>query len=113
MMTTTTLQKNKRKKSQKMSKTFKRKDGKEYKIVGDGSKKNPFDIEENTIENYLETKLDKAGSHYCWNWIINVNDITLNQDDTLDEITMQGEFGEEMDIVKEWIEEWKETENEK
>ena len=66
-----------------------------------------------TLQTYLEKKLDKAGSHYCWNWIINVNDITLNQDDTLDEITMQGEFGEEMDIVKEWIEEYKEeSENE-
>ena len=34
-----------------------------------------------------------------------------NKDNTLDEITMQGEFHEEIDMVKEWIQEWKESEN--
>ena len=28
-------------------------------------------------------------------------------DNTLDEITMQGEFHEEIDMVKDWIKEWK------
>ena len=31
-------------------------------------------------------------------------------DNTLDEITMQGEFNEEIDIVKEWVKEWKQNE---
>jgi len=56
---------------------------------------------------YLETKLDKAGSHYSWNWIKNVNDIALTKDDELDEIVMFGEFGEEVEIVQEWIAKWK------
>ena len=36
----------------------------------------------------------------------------LDEDGTLDEIMMQGEFNEEIDIVKEWVEEWKEMNNE-
>ena len=44
-----------------------------------------------TIEQFLDNKLEESQSY---------------------EIIMQGEFNEEIDIVKEWINEWKEMNNE-
>ena len=40
-------------------------------------------------------------------WLQNVGKLQIDENQNLDEITMTGEFGEEIDIVKEWIEEWK------
>lgn len=58
---------------------------------------------------FLESKLENAQSYAGWFWLQNVSKIEqyLNEDGSLDEITMQGEFNEEIDIVKEWIKEWK------
>tara|TARA_R100001460_G_scaffold34456_1_gene66936 strand:- start:1227 stop:1439 length:213 start_codon:yes stop_codon:yes gene_type:complete len=67
------------------------------------------------IERFLDKKLEHAQSHSTWFWLQEIYKIGqyLNDDGTLDEITMQGEFNEEIDIVKEWINEWKEMNNEK
>tara|TARA_R100000742_G_C4278866_1_gene102306 strand:+ start:2563 stop:2775 length:213 start_codon:yes stop_codon:yes gene_type:complete len=66
------------------------------------------------IEKFLNKKLEHAQSGSTWFWLQNISYLEqyLNEDGTLDEITMQGEFNEEIDIVKEWIKEWKEINNE-
>ena len=67
------------------------------------------------IEKFLDNKLENAQSYALWFWIPNINKLTeyLDKNNNLDEITMQGEFNEEIDIIKEWIKEWKEMNNEK
>tara|TARA_R100000781_G_C4039030_1_gene113314 strand:+ start:240 stop:455 length:216 start_codon:yes stop_codon:yes gene_type:complete len=60
------------------------------------------------LEKFLEEKLEKdVGDMF---WIQNVGKILITEDGDIDEITMQGEFNEEIDIVKGWIKEWKEDE---
>jgi len=62
-------------------------------------------MKENNLEKFLEQKLQKdVGEMY---WLQNVGKIYLTENENIDEITMQGEFNEEIDIVKEWIKEWK------
>tara|TARA_R100000656_G_scaffold105365_2_gene77508 strand:- start:297 stop:518 length:222 start_codon:yes stop_codon:yes gene_type:complete len=60
---------------------------------------------------FLDSKLENAQSYAGWFWLQGVSKIEqyLNEDGSLDEITMQGEFNEEIDIIKEWIQEWKEV----
>lgn len=67
------------------------------------------------IEKFLDNKLENAQSYALWFWIPNINKLKeyLDKNNNLDEITMQGEFNEEIDIIKEWIKEWKEMNNEK
>ena len=61
---------------------------------------------------FLDEKLEDAQSGSTWFWLQGIYKVEqyLGDDGTLDEITMQGEFNEEIDIIKEWIEEWKENE---
>ena len=61
---------------------------------------------------FLDKKLEDAQSGSTWFWLQEIYKVEqyLGDDGTLDEITMQGEFNEEIDIIKEWIEEWKENE---
>lgn len=65
-----------------------------------------------TLVKFLEEKLEQAQSYAEWFWLQNISKIEqyLNENGTLDEITMQGEFNEEIDIVKEWIKEWRQNE---
>jgi len=69
-------------------------------------------IKKYTFEEFLNNKLENAQSYAGWFWLQNVSKIKqyLNEDGSLDEITMQGEFNEEIDIIKEWINEWKKNE---
>ena len=61
---------------------------------------------------FLDNKLEEAQSGSVWFWLQGIYKVEqyLDEDGTLDEITMQGEFNEEITIVKEWIEEWKQNE---
>jgi len=65
------------------------------------------------IEKFLDKKLQHAQSNSVWFWLQGIYKIKqyLDEKGNLDEITMQGEFNEEIDIVKEWIKEWKEIDN--
>lgn len=64
-----------------------------------------------TLVKFLDKKLEQAQSYAGWFWLQNISKVEqyLNENENLDEITMQGEFNEEIDIVKEWIKEWKES----
>jgi len=64
-----------------------------------------------SLKEFLDTKLEDAQSYALWLWIQGIYKIEpyLDKDNNLDEIAMQGEFNEEIDIVKEWINEWKEN----
>ena len=79
---------------------------KKVQLFGAGSKE---------LVKFLNKKLEDAQSYAGWFWLQGIYKVEqyLNKDGTLDEITMQGEFNEEIDIVKEWIKEWKETNSEK
>jgi len=85
-----------------MSKTLKTK--KQVGLFGAGS---------DELVKFLDNKLEDAQSNAVWFWLQGIYKVEqyLNEDGTLDEITMQGEFNEEIEIVKEWIQEWKESEN--
>ena len=63
----------------------------------------------NELYEYLDDKMEKENSGSNWFWLkgIYIVEWYLDNDGNLDEITMQGEFNEEIDIVKEWIREWK------
>ena len=65
-----------------------------------------------TLVKFLDKKLEQAQSYAGWFWLQNISKIEqyLNENENLDEISMQGEFNEEIDIVKEWIKEWKQNE---
>lgn len=67
----------------------------------------------NKLKKFLEKRLEGAQSYSQWFWLQNISKIEqyLKKDGTLDEITMQGEFNEEIDIVKEWIRKWKKENN--
>tara|TARA_R100000700_G_C3139389_1_gene121695 strand:+ start:182 stop:529 length:348 start_codon:yes stop_codon:yes gene_type:complete len=57
------------------------------------------------LDKFLEDKLENyVGEMF---WLQNVGKIYLTENGDIDEITMQGEFNEEIDIVKEWIDDWK------
>jgi len=64
---------------------------------------------------FLDNKLEDAQSFAEWFWLQGIYKVEpyLDKDGNLDEIVMQGEFYEEIEIVKEWIKEWKEMEDEK
>ena len=61
---------------------------------------------------FIDEKLEDAQSNSVWFWLQGIYKVEqyLDENGNLDEITMQGEFNEEIDIIKEWIEEWKENE---
>ena len=63
---------------------------------------------------FLDNKLEDEQSYALYIWLQGIYKVEpyIDEDGNLDEITMQGEFNEEIEIVKEWIQEWKETENE-
>jgi hypothetical protein len=84
-----------------MSETLKTK--KKVQLFGAGSKE---------LVKFLDNKLEQAQSGSVWFWLQGIYKVEqyLDEDGTLDEITMQGEFNEEITIVKEWIEEWKQNE---
>jgi hypothetical protein len=84
-----------------MSETLKTK--KKVQLFGAGSKE---------LVKFLDNKLEQAQSGSIWFWLQGIYKVEqyLDEDGTLDEITMQGEFNEEITIVKEWIEEWKQNE---
>jgi len=83
-----------------MSETLKTK--KKVQLFGAGSKE---------LVKFLDNKLQQAQS-IEWFWLTGIYKVEqyLDEDGTLDEIMMQGEFNEEITIVKEWIEEWKQNE---
>ena len=54
---------------------------------------------------YLEGKIDEVGPEMYW--ISNTDKIYLTENGDLNEILMQGEFHEEIDMVREWIHNWK------
>jgi len=57
------------------------------------------------LDRFLEEKLENyVGEMF---WLQNVRKILVTENLNIDEITMQGEFNEEIDIVKDWIKEWK------
>ena len=59
----------------------------------------------NDLAEFLEMKIERyVGEMF---WLQNVGKLHIDENLNLNEITMTGEFGEEIDIVKEWIEEWK------
>lgn len=62
---------------------------------------------------FIDDKLEDAQSNTVWFWLQGIYKVKpyIGEDGTIDEITMQGEFNEEIDIVKEWIKEWKEMKN--
>ena len=68
-----------------------------------------------TLVDFLDEKLEDAQSYAEWIWLQGIYKVKpyLDAKDNLDEIVMQGEFNEEIDIIKEWIQEWKEINNEK
>jgi|TARA_R100001086_G_scaffold32286_1_gene14655 hypothetical protein len=84
-----------------MSETLKTK--KRVQLFGAGSKE---------LVKFLDNKLEQAQSGSLWFWLQGIYKVEqyLDEDGTLDEIMMQGEFNEEITIVKEWIEEWKQNE---
>jgi hypothetical protein len=63
---------------------------------------------------FLDNKLEDAQSYALYIWLQGIYKVEpyIDEDGNLDEITMQGEFNEEIEIVKEWIKEFKEKENE-
>ena len=63
---------------------------------------------------FIDEKLEDAQSNSVWFWLQGIYKVEqyLDENGNLDEITMQGEFNEEIDIIKEWIQEFKEKENE-
>tara|TARA_R100001463_G_scaffold45244_2_gene93415 strand:- start:122 stop:355 length:234 start_codon:yes stop_codon:yes gene_type:complete len=65
------------------------------------------------LKEFLGKKLEHAQSGSTWFWLHGIYKVEqyIGDDETLDEITMQGEFNEEIDIIKEWINEWKEMNN--
>ena len=65
-----------------------------------------------TLKEFLNNKLENAQSYALWLWIQGTYKVEpyLDKNNNLDEIAMQGEFNEEIDIIKEWIEEWKQNE---
>ena len=74
----------------------------EYVIrtMNDWKKKSAQDL-----DRFLEEKLENyVGEMF---WLQNAGKILITSNGDIDEITMQGEFNEEIDIVKEWIREWK------
>ena len=68
-------------------------------------------MDKNSLKEFLDAKLEDAQSYALWLWIQGIYKIEpyLDKDNNLDEIAMQGEFNEEIDIIKEWINEWKEN----
>ena len=57
------------------------------------------------LDRFLEEKLENyVGEMF---WLQNAGKIPFTENLNIDEITMQGEFNEEIDIVREWIREWK------
>ena len=84
-----------------MSETLKTK--KRVQLFGAGSTE---------LVKFLDNKLEEAQSGSLWFWLQGIYKVEqyLDEDGTLDEIMMQGEFNEEITIVKEWIEEWKQNE---
>ena len=57
------------------------------------------------LDRFLEEKLENyVGEMF---WLQNTGKILITSNGDIDEITMQGEFNEEIDIVKGWIKEWK------
>ena len=85
-----------------MSKTLETK--KKVQLFGAGSKE---------LEKFLEKKLEHAQSGSCWFWLQGIYKVEqyLGEDGTLDEKEMLKEFIEEIDIVKEWIQECKGEKN--
>jgi len=74
----------------------------EYVIrtMNDWKKKSAQDL-----DRFLEEKLENyVGEMF---WLQNAGKILITSNGDIDEITMQGEFNEEIDIVKGWIKEWK------
>jgi len=63
---------------------------------------------------FLDNKLEDEQSYALYIWLQGIYKVEpyIDEDGNLDEITMQGEFNEEIEIVKEWIKEFKEKENE-
>ena len=61
---------------------------------------------------FLDNKLEDAQSYALYIWLQGIYKVEpyIDGDGNLDEITMQGEFNEEIEIIKEWIQEWKESE---
>ena len=61
------------------------------------------------LDKFLEEKLENyVGEMF---WLQNAGKIPFTENLNIDEITMQGEFNEEIDIVREWIREWKNERN--
>ena len=63
---------------------------------------------------FIDEKLEDAQSYAEWIWLQGIYKLEpyLDEEGNLDEVVMQGEFNEEIDIIKEWIQEFKEKENE-
>jgi len=66
-------------------------------------------MSKNSLNEYLDDKMEEQNTGSNWFWLkgIYIVDQYLDKDGNLDEITMQGEFNEEIDIIKGWIKEWK------
>ena len=59
------------------------------------------------LDEYLELKMLQLRCETSWNWLKSPKDILITEDGNLDEITMFGEFNEEMDLIKNEIQLWK------
>jgi len=61
------------------------------------------------LSEFLDNKLEDAQSYANYTWLHGIYKVEgyIDEDGNLDEITMQGEFNEEIDIIKEWIKEYK------
>ena len=62
-------------------------------------------FQKSDLAKFLEMKIERyVGEMF---WLQNVGKLQIDENQNLDEITMTGEFGVEINIVKEWIKEWK------
>jgi len=66
-------------------------------------------MNEKLIE-YIENKMEKENTGSNWFWFKNIHNVAqyLEKSGKFDEITLTGEFQEEIDIIKEWISEFNE-----
>lgn len=57
---------------------------------------------------HLDDKMEYQQTSSNWFWFKNIHNVAqyLENDGRLDEITLTGEFQEEIDIIKEWINEY-------
>lgn len=64
------------------------------------------------LEEFLELKMTQHKCETSWKWLKSKHDILITEHGDLDEIAMASSFHEEMDIIKGYINEFKQYKSE-